>query len=185
MRRTGAPSPVAEDPEEGATLAKLFTSLLSPFDPETESLAEYEERLQQGVEMARLDCRDEAVSLAESCLGEAQFQTAYSRFSNLCRMSPAAARPDGPDHVLRAIGAGITKLLQMPEAPTLWLCTTGTRVPGRRMRRLVGPTLRVVYKLGCYLFVRKPRPLRMLVAFHRARQLQFAPPTTGCGRTVG
>ncbi|CAE7883936.1 unnamed protein product [Symbiodinium microadriaticum] len=116
MRRTGAPSPVAEDPEEGATLAKLFTSLLSPFDPETESLAEYEERLQQGVEMARLDCRDEAVSLAESCLGEAQFQTAYSRFSNLCRMSPAAARPDGPDHVLRAIGAGITKLLQMPEA---------------------------------------------------------------------
>ena len=94
----------------------LKTSFLSPFDPDTESLAEYEERLQQGVEMARLDCRDEAVSLAESCLGEAQFQTAYSRFSNLCRTSPAAAPPDGPDHVLRAIGAGITKLLQMPGA---------------------------------------------------------------------
>ena len=66
--------------------------------------------------MARLDCRDEAISLAESCLGEAQFQTAYTRFSNLCRATPAAARPDGPDHVLRAIGAGISKLLQMPGA---------------------------------------------------------------------
>ena len=115
-RRPAAPSPVAEDPEEGATLAELKTSFLSPFDPETESLEEYEVRLQQGVEMARLDCRDEAISLAESCLGEAQLQTAYTRFSNLCRTTPAAARPDGPDHVLRAIGAGISKLLQMPGA---------------------------------------------------------------------
>ncbi|CAE7761843.1 unnamed protein product, partial [Symbiodinium sp. KB8] len=115
-RRPAAPSPVAEDPEEGATLAELKTSFLSPFDPEAESLEEYEERLQQGVEMARFDCRDEAISLAESCLGEAQFQTAYTRFSNLCRTTPAAARPDGPDHVLRAIGAGISKLLQMPGA---------------------------------------------------------------------
>ena len=95
-RRPSAPRPMAEDPEEGATLAELKTSFLSPFDPETESLEEYEVRLQQGVEMARLDCRDEAISLAESCLGEAQFQTAYTRFSNLCRTTPAAARPDGP-----------------------------------------------------------------------------------------
>ena len=66
--------------------------------------------------MARPDCKDEAISLAECCLGEAQFQTAFSRFTNLCRSTPAAAHPDGPDHVLRAIGAGISKLMQMPGA---------------------------------------------------------------------
>ena len=97
-----ASAPVAEDPEEGATLAELESSFLSPFDPETESLEEYEVRLHQGVEMACPDCRDEAISLAECCLGEAQFRTAFSRFTTLCRSTPAAARPDGPDHVLRA-----------------------------------------------------------------------------------
>eukprot|EP00439_Symbiodinium_sp_Y106_P034234 s4270_g4.t1 len=107
-----ASAPVAEDPEEGATLAELEISFLSPFDPETKSLEEYEVRLHQGVEMARPDCRDEAIS-RECCLGEAQFQTAFSRFTTLCRTTPTAARPDGPDHVLRATGAGISKLMQM------------------------------------------------------------------------
>ena len=59
-------------------------------------------RLQQRVEMARPDCKDEAVSLAESCLGEAQY---------------TAARSHGLDHVLRAIGAGISKLLQHQAFP--------------------------------------------------------------------
>ena len=48
---------MAEDPEEGATLAELESSFLSPFDPETESLEEYEVRRHQGVEMARLQGR--------------------------------------------------------------------------------------------------------------------------------
>ena len=62
------------------------------------------------------DCRDAAISLAECCLGEAQFRTAFTRFTTLCRTMPAAARPDGLDHVLRAIGAGISKLMQMSGA---------------------------------------------------------------------
>ncbi|CAE7786512.1 unnamed protein product, partial [Symbiodinium necroappetens] len=136
----------------------------------TESLVEYEERLRQGVEMARPDCRDEAISVAESCLGEAQFQTAYSRFSNnLCRTTPAAARPDGPDHVLRAIGAGISKLLQMPGADPVavyyrykgaadaYAEAGGTDPSGRVQARLL------------YLFVRRPR-------FRRRDPGEEAPP---------
>ena len=34
------------------------------------------------------------------------------------------------------------------QAPTLWLCTTGTKVPQTRTRKLVGPTPRVECKLG-------------------------------------
>ena len=62
--------------------------------------------------MARLDCKDEAVSATESCLGEAQFQKAYARYVSLRRTTAAAIRLDGPDHVLRAIGAGMSKMLQ-------------------------------------------------------------------------
>ena len=162
---------MAEDPEEGATLAELEISFLSPFDPETESLEEYEVRLHQGVEMARPDCRDEAIS-RQCCLGEAQFQTAFSRFTTLCRTTPTAARPDGPDHVLRATGAGISKLMQMWGADPVAIYyrykgaaeayseAGGTDSSGRAGEAAVASRERVP---------RDPCVVR----------------TTGCGRTVG
>ena len=50
----------------------------------------------------------------QAAVSEAQFRTAFSRFTTLCRSTPAAARLDGHDHVLREIEAGISKLMQIP-----------------------------------------------------------------------
>ena len=57
----------AEDPETGASLSELKTSFLSAMDPDVETLDEYEVRLSQGVEMARADCRDEALVTPKAC----------------------------------------------------------------------------------------------------------------------
>ena len=103
-----------EDPETGASLSELKTSFLSAMDPDAETLDEYEVRLSQGVEMARADCRDEALSFAEGMLGEAQFKTAYARFQKFA--TDAKSQSNGPDIVLRGIGAGISGLLQKPGA---------------------------------------------------------------------
>ena len=104
----------AEDPETGASLSELKTSFLSAMDPDVETLDEYEVRLSQGVEMARADCRDEALSYAEGMLGEAQYKTAYARFQKFATYATSQAK--GPDVVLRGIGAGISGLLQKPGA---------------------------------------------------------------------
>ena len=104
----------AEDPETGASLSELKTSFLSAMDPDVETLDEYEVRLSQGVEMARADCRDEALSYAEGMLGEAQYKTAYACFQKFA--TDATSQVKGPDVVLRGIGAGISGLLQKPGA---------------------------------------------------------------------
>ena len=104
----------AEDPETGASLSELKTSFLSAMDPDVETLDEYEVRLSQGVEMARADCRDEALSYTEGMLGEAQYKTAFARFQKFA--TDAASQAKGADVVLRGIGAGISGLLQKPGA---------------------------------------------------------------------
>ncbi|CAE7778267.1 unnamed protein product, partial [Symbiodinium pilosum] len=112
--------------------------------------------------MARLDCKDEAVSATESCLGEAQFQKAYARYVSLCRTTAAAIRLDGPDHVLRAIGAGMSKMLHKTPTRTLRRSTTGSREPRKHARLQAEPTVRVVWTR---IYSRRP--------------------TVGCGRTAG
>ena len=74
---------VAEDPEECAKLAELESSFLGPFDPETESLEEYDARLDQGVEMARPDCKNEAISLAGCCLGSAVPDSLFAIYNSV------------------------------------------------------------------------------------------------------
>ena len=64
-------------------VAELESSFLGPFDPETESLEEYDARLDQGVEMARPDCKNEAISLAGCCLGSAVPDSLFAIYNSV------------------------------------------------------------------------------------------------------
>ena len=92
-----------EDPESGAPLGDLAFKRDGPS-------RRVRGPTQPGVEMARADRRDEALSFAEGMLGEAQYRTAYARFHKFATDTKSQA--NGPDIVLRGIGADILGLLQ-------------------------------------------------------------------------
>eukprot|EP00439_Symbiodinium_sp_Y106_P023279 s6151_g2.t2 len=120
-----ASAPVAEDPEEGATLAgpgawglgpgawglEPESSFLSPFDPETESLEEYMRCDSTKVWRWPVLTAGTRRFLLQSAVSEKR--SSGQPFRGF-RGSPRCAARHQQLHVLRAIGAGISKLMQMP-----------------------------------------------------------------------